>query len=263
MSLLSLKLIIAALVFVVAIIAAAWPFARRQKGLAARDFPVGEALAAGVFLGAALLHLLPDAVQRCNQLCDSYPWAYFVAGGAFLFLLLIEHVGREFYHAKNCQNHAHKHSAASRDGRSFALIAVFMLSIHSFFAGAALGLSASFASLLIVTIAILAHKWAASFALAVEICKSDLSQASAIVAFLLFAIMVPLGIFFGNHAMAALSSYPLVAPLLLSFAAGTFLYLGTLHGLQRAVMIEKCCNLRHFAFVILGFLIMAVVAVWT
>ena len=42
-------------------------------------------------------------------------------------------------------------------------------------------------------------------------------------------------------------------PILLSASAGTFLYLGTLHGLERCVMVERCCNLKDFSFVIIGF----------
>jgi hypothetical protein len=39
--------------------------------------------------------------------------------------------------------------------------------------------------------------------------------------------------------------------------------LGTLHGLERCVMVERCCNLRDFSFVIIGFLLMASVAMYT
>ncbi len=125
-----------------------------------------------------------------------------------------------------------------------------------------MGLSVNSTSLMVLVIAILAHKWAASFALAVQICKSALSTSAAIAWFLLFALMVPAGIFFGAESSHLFASAALVAPSLLALAAGTFLYLGTLHGLQGAVMVERCCNLRQFAFVIIGFAIMAVVAVW-
>lgn len=262
MSLLYIKIIAAALVFLIAISAAWLPFKRKHGLVSGSEFPIGEALAAGVFLGAALLHLLPDATERYYQLHYNYPISFFYAGCAFLLLLLIEHIGREFYQAKNCQNEQHKHAAMTQDGRSFAIIAVLMLSIHSFLAGAALGLSTNLTDLIVIGIAIFAHKWAASFALAVEICKSNLSQKHGLLLFLFFSLMVPAGILFGNQATHFLASCPTVAPMLLAFAAGTFLYLGTLHGLQRAVMIEKCCNLKHFAFVIAGFLIMALVAVW-
>ena len=46
-------------------------------------------------------------------------------------------------------------------------------------------------------------------------------------------------------------------------SAGTFLYLGTLHGLSRAVMVQQCCNLKQYTFVIIGFSLMAIVAIWT
>jgi len=47
-----------------------------------------------------------------------------------------------------------------------------------------------------------------------------------------------------------------------ALAAGTFLYLGTLHGLENATLVKPCCDLKRFYFVILGFGVMAVVAIW-
>ena len=230
----------------------------RQVGLV-----VGEVVCnAGNNLGAGLLHLLPDAADGFSAQHISYPWVFFLCAITFLVLLSLEHLGREFYQARNCNNQKHKHLPSTRDGSSFAILAVIMLSFHSFFAGAALGLSVNTTSLMVLVIAILAHKWAASFALSVQICKSGLSNTAAIAWFMLFALMVPAGIFFGAESSRLFASAPLVSPSLLALAAGTFLYLGTLHGLQRSVMVEKCCNLRQFAFVIIGFAIMAVVAVW-
>ena len=75
--------------------------------------------------------------------------------------------------------------------------------------------------------------------------------------------MTPLGIVLGDLVNQATDSYHLLTPIFSALAAGTFLYIGTLHGLRRATMIERCCNMREFSFMILGFAIMAVVAIWT
>ncbi len=108
----------------------------------------------------------------------------------------------------------------------------------------------------------MAHKWAASFSLAVQIHKSHLSYARGKYYFIVFALMTPLGILFGSlvHLTESLVWFN---PIINAISAGTFIYLGTLHGLERSTMIMRCCNLKQFSLVILGFLLMAVVAIWT
>ena len=48
-----------------------------------------------------------------------------------------------------------------------AITSTLMLSIHSFFTGAALGISGSLSLTIILFFAIIGHKWAASFSLPV------------------------------------------------------------------------------------------------
>ena len=246
----SIKLGAALLIFIITLIAGVYPFLKKIKTNQSHSFPIGESLAAGVFLGAGLLHMLGDASQSFYQLHYDYPVAFVITGAVFLFFLLLEHVGRELYHRNG-------------SGNAFAILAVVMLSVHSFFTGAALGLSESLSVVVMVWLAIIAHKWAASFALAIQINKSDLSLKVGVALFVLFAIMVPLGIVFGSSVDSLLTANPLVEPIFSAIAAGTFLYLGTLHGLEQATLIKQCCNLHHYYFVILGFAIMAVVAMWT
>ena len=248
---LMLKLICIALILLSTALAAIYPFSRRIRSSKHSDFPVGEALASGIFLGAGLIHMLGDASGDFSRLGYEYPVAFLLAGSVFLLLLWFEHIGREMYE--------HKHGETV----GFAQLTVIMLSVHSFLEGAALGLSDSWALMAVIFIAILAHKWAASFALAVQISKSHLSTKIGLLLFLVFAAMTPLGILSGAVVMDHVKSFPLLEPVFISLAAGTFLYLGTLHGLKRAVMVEKCCNLKNFGFVIVGFSIMAIVAIWT
>lgn len=164
-------------------------------------------------------------------------------------LLLLEHLGREMY----------EHDGEGSKG--FAILATVMLSIHSFLAGAALGVSQSLSIVIVILFALIAHKWAASFALAIHINKSKLSHRWGITLFFIFTLMVPLGIFYGNAITTQTQHHPLLEPIFSALAAGTLLYLGTLHGLKRAVMVEKCCNLKHFSFVIIGFATMAIIAI--
>jgi zinc transporter ZupT len=111
-------------------------------------------------------------------------------------------------------------------------------------------------------LAIITHKWAESFAISIQLNKSTLSSKYAIMLFLSFALMTPLGIGIGWYFGRDVSTHSLIDPILMAVSAGTFLYLGTLHGLERCVMVQRCCNLRDFSFVIIGFLLMAAVAVY-
>ncbi len=274
MSFLSFKLLTAVIIFIVTLSAGWLPFVKRISMRMGIDFPVGEALASGVFLGVGLLHMLSDASKGFAAAGYEYPFASLCAGAIFLFLLWLEHLGRDYYQHQHHHEHTHHHSHDNHEhdhndkhgnarGKSFALLALGMLSLHAFLESAALGLSTNFTIILMLAIAILAHKWAESFALAIQLTKSTLSSKTGLIYFLLFALVAPLGIFLGGFASEKIQYLPLLGPVFLALAAGTFLYLGTLHGLSRAVMVQQCCNLKQYTFVIIGFSLMAIVAIWT
>lgn len=210
----------------------------------------GEAVAAGVFLGAGLIHMLGDAAGDFSAAGVDYPWPFLLCGSVVLALLLLEHAGAAL-------------KGADGGGAILALLATAMLSIHSFLAGAALGTSGVGAVALVIFLAIIAHKWAASFALAVTLVRSSLGPLARFVAFVVFVFFLPLGVACGAIAAGWDAADPLVAPTLKSLAAGTFLYLGTLHGLANGTLVARCCDFREFSAVVFGFALMAVVAIWT
>lgn len=248
---LHIKLMMAIVILFIALIAGILPFKKKHKDHDHFDFPIGEAIACGVFLGAGLIHMLGDSAQDFISAGYDYPFAFLIAGISFLGLLLLEHLGNEIQ----------AHHAGST--KSMAILATVMLSIHSLFEGAAVGISGSLLTALILGFAIIAHKWAASFSLSLQINKSPLNFKIGATCFLVFVIMTPLGILIGDAVNQTTGAHPLLTPIFSALAAGTFLYIGTLHGLGRATMIERCCNMREFLFMILGFSIMAVVAIWT
>ncbi|HLB56402.1 MAG TPA: ZIP family metal transporter [Coxiellaceae bacterium] len=245
------KLICLLLVLSVTLLSGLYPFFKKFTSEKDQAFPIAEALAAGVFLSVALIHMLGTASAQFYKLSYHYPFAFLLAGVMFLFLLLLEHIGREIV--------SHKGDASG----AFAILATIMLSVHAFLMGTALGLSATFSVAFILLLAILAHKWAESFSLAIQINKSNFSFKMNTFLFCIFSLMTPIGIVLGAAATTALNNYPLLEPIFSSLAAGTFLYLGTLHGLENATLVKQCCDLKRFYFVILGFAIMAVVAIWT
>lgn len=244
------KLWVAFFIFLIAIVAGYLPFKKKHSNKHF-DFPAGEALACGVFLGAGLIHMLGDAAQDFSALGCTYPFAFLIAGSSFLFLLWLEHIGNDMQ-----EHHSNK-------VKSIALLATLMLSIHSLLEGAAVGVSSNLITAVILSLAIFAHKWAASFSLALQISKSTFKFSTGILLFSIFAIMTPVGILLGSLVNQSTGSHPLLAPIFSALAAGTFLYIGTLHGLRRATMIERCCNMREYGFMLLGFALMAVVAIWT
>ena len=248
----SLKIIFAFVTFVVILIGGWYPFFKKRSKAedAHHDLAIGETLATGVFLGAALLHMLPESNALFLEKNYHYPWAFIITGAVFLFFLWFEHLGKELY-----QHHSATHPA-------FALLAWGMLSIHSIMIGTALGLNHNNSLIIMLFLAIVTHKWAESFAIAVQLTKSSLTRFQSLFFFFTFSLMTPLGIFIGWYFGYGVETNSLFDPILIAASAGTFLYLGTLHGLERCVLVERCCNLRDFSFVIIGFALMAAVAAY-
>jgi zinc transporter ZupT len=241
------------------ILLAGWyPLKKKKPTNAHVDAGISDSLATGIFLGAAMLHMLPEASHMFNQLGYTYPFALLITGSVFLIFLWFEHLGKELY-GHHEHSHVDQHSASSTP---FALVAWVMLSFHSLVLGSVLGFAHDLAFMIMIYLAIISHKWAESFAIAVQLSKSKLKASTQKGLFLFFALMSPLGAFIGWYWGSEVSLNSLFNPVLIATSAGTFLYLGTLHGLERCVMVARCCNLRDFSFVILGFLFMGLVAAY-
>lgn len=246
----SLKIFFAFSIFIVILMAGWYPFRKRIQEDKHIDFPIGETLATGVFLGAGLLHMLPEANFLFLKMGYNYPFAFIITGAVFLIFLWFEHLGKELYHHNDATHPA------------FAILAWGMLSVHSIMLGTALGISHHHSMIIMIFLAIITHKWAESFAIAVQLNKSSMSMNTSLIFFILFSLMTPVGIYLGWYFGQGVETNSLFDPILISASAGTFLYLGTLHGLERCVMVERCCNLKDFSFVMIGFSLMAVVAVY-
>ena len=244
------QIIVLFVILVITAISGILPFIKKASNPAGFKFPIGDAIASGVFLGAGLIHMLSDSANDFADLGIDYPFPFLIAGLTILLFLLIEHIGGAL--SKN-----------NKGNLSFmAIMATMMLSIHSFFEGAALGISEELSVAVVIFVAIIAHKWAASFALAININKTNLKFITRLSLFSIFVVMTPLGILFGQTAQNYVSN-PLIEPIFTAIAAGTFIYMGTLHGLDRSVLVKDCCNTKQYTFVIVGFAIMAIVAIWT
>lgn len=249
MSVLAYKLIFLAIVLAVAVIGGLPLFRKSQAGGEGRFLAHGEALAAGIFLGAGLIHMLDDSDDDFYDAGIEYPWGTAICGAMILSLLYLEHLANRI--------------AERREITSTVLpiLTTVILCVHSFLVGAALATNEELAIVFVIFLAVLAHKGAAAFALSLQLMRSSLARPVQFVCFGLFVVMLPLGIVAGTTAEAVTSDHPLWEPVFSALAAGTFLYLGSLHGLAANVLVTKCRDTVHFGLVVLGFLAMAGIAI--
>jgi solute carrier family 39 (zinc transporter), member 1/2/3 len=194
-----------------------------------------DAMVSGVFFGAGLMCFLPEAGEALGY------GGFCIAGLMYLFFLWLEHLSRE----------------TSRSSHWLAVMPLVLMMSHAWFEGCALGLSDTYAVFSVVAIAILSHKFFESFAIAVHIQKTFKRQ-QWYFAFVLFCIMTPLGMLSTQLISSSLSqTWVGVAQ---AISAGTFLYLGTLFGLKRSVLVKQCCDLKQFGCVVFGFSLMSLIA---
>ncbi len=232
-----------------------FPLFYREKAKRARGFPLGEAFTAGVFLALSLTLMLPSASHLLgNAFPDAdYPIASIIVIAAFLLLLGLEHITK---HIREISEPTEYNLTPA----SIPIIMTVMIAIPSFFLGAALGVSATSAAVFIF-VAIITHKSSAAFALALKMVRSTLTRKQTFIIFSLFAFSTPLGIFFGEEIHQYLSSHTMVVVKgsILSLAAGTFLYMATLHELTQAPLIKNCGSKKGFLLMLCGFVITALV----
>lgn len=216
---------------------------------------LGESLASGVFLGAALFHMLPEAHEGFEQAIPTthYPFASLFCVLGFMLLLLLDKLSFSWSHTKEAKD----------DKCILAYILTLAISIHAFIEGAALGVNTALATVSIIFIAVLAHKGSESFSLVTILNRSSLSLTRINVLFLSFALVTPLGIVLGNLAAQHFvsTSGVLVTAFCNALAAGTFLYIATMHNLKE-YLLNGTRHAMNFACMVVGLAIMAVIAIW-
>ncbi len=215
----------------------------------------GNAFAGGVFLGAGLMHLLPDAMENFSSLKLSFefPLAPLIAGIGFIFILALERVI------------AQKESAEilNSNKNQFPFILFTVLAIHSIIAGMSLGLETTIISGSVIFIAIIAHKGSASFSLGVNLVNFNINKKMIIKTILFFSIMTPIGIIIGTVLDNIESSRVSIwfEAIFDSLAAGTFLYIAVLEIIDDVFANGKL-RIQKFGFLLIGFLLMAFIAIY-
>jgi solute carrier family 39 (zinc transporter), member 1/2/3 len=203
--------------------------------------------------------MLPSAFHMLNKAFPymDYPITSIIAILAFVLLLSLEHITGNI---REALSKAGKEFEKDLSPASIPIIMTVMIAIPSFFLGTALGVSETSASVFIF-VAIMTHKSSAAFALALKMVRSTLTRNQTFIVFCLFALSTPLGILAGAdlHRYLGNDTMIVVKGVILSLAAGTFLYMATLHELRHTPLIEKCSTKKGFVLMFCGFVITALV----
>ncbi len=253
MSLIFYKTIAGILIFITSLVAAIYPIKVRAHPQHHPILELGDAFASGIFLGAALFHMLPDAISGfANTLSHmNYPVAEFFCACGFLVLLFLERLAQCMPHLKKAKH-------------VMPYMVALILIIHSLIEGSVLGINATITTAFVIFIAIIAHKSSESFALAVILNRNQITLKKMIFIVGLFSLMTPAGIVLGT-TMASLLQYKsgqLWTAGFNAFAAGTFLYMSTLHHINHHERMHEAENLSEFFFLFAGLSVMALLAKW-
>jgi len=251
-SLIAYKIIAGLLIFITSLVAVIYPIKVRARPEHRPSLEAADAFASGIFLGAALFHMLPDAISVFSKALGNtdYPLAELFCALGFLVLLFLERLSKCLPTAKNSMN-------------ALPYMITLILVIHSLIEGAVLGINTTLETASIIFLAIIVHKSSESFALAVILNPTKLALKHIILIVGLFSLMTPLGILLGTLLTSIeLRSTQLLTAGFNAFAAGTFLYMSTLHHINHHERMHESENLFEFLFLLAGIVIMAVLALW-
>ena len=254
MDLLTLKILSAFAIIAVGLIGGTIPIVAQRFENSRRFFSLGNAFAGGIFVGAALIHLLPDGAEKLETI-SGYPLAGLLAAMGLALLLLIDRVA-----------FSHQDLEEQLDGAGSAspYVLTIILSVHSIIAGTSLGLETHISTSVVILLAILFHKGSAAFALMVSLHTAGTSPGRQKRVLSLFVLMTPLGLLLGSIAAAALTgtTATLIEGAFDALAAGTFLYVAMLDIIDEELSIAED-KLMKFFLIVTGIGLMALLAVWT
>ena len=245
------KFLAALIILVVTLACCIAPIRNWWKQSHSHTMGLAEAFGGGIFLGVALFHMLPDATHDFNQILgqNHYPYANLLCAAGFMLLLGLENIILRFHH---------------HDHNPIPYLLTGVLSVHALIEGGALGINETLANTVLIFVAIMVHKGSESLALAAQLARNSILPKHAILIFLFFSTMTPLGILAGNFLVEATRGiqHPLLAPIFNAVAAGTFLYIATLHQIHHKHIHENLGNLKEFTAMAIGLTSMALVAIW-
>ncbi|KAG9487207.1 hypothetical protein GDO78_007201 [Eleutherodactylus coqui] len=257
-----------------------------------------SSFAAGIFLGACLLHVVADALTDIATELSyiNYPMGELILSLGFFFVLFIERGVLQIAMCSQSSNldglplpstptspdvnfqeksestneiairpedpHNHIHPNLYSVSSFRSLILFCSLSIHSVFEGLAIGLQSKYANALQIAIAVLIHKGIIVFSLSLKLIQSMTRPVWLAIYIVIFSLMSPIGITIGIVVTLKKSSVvSLVQAILEGISSGTFVYVTFLEILPSELNSGTKPLLRLF-FIVIGFTIMAVIAIW-
>jgi len=255
MSLLLYKALAAILILLTSLLGGVGPLRAAKANPDHRWLDLGEALAGGIFLGIAFFHMLPDAQADLIAAYGDlhYPVVNLLCALGFVTLLFLERVILQM------ASHSHQGKPSL-----VPYVLPIVLSVHALTEGAALGINTTLADITLIFIAIIVHKGSESFALATSLGRSHLPLTRSMPIFLTWAMMSPLGVLLGSILADHLQTHQgeVTAAVFNAFAAGTFLYIATLHKASHVCTNEHNNHFYEFLLFLLGLGLMALVEVW-
>ncbi|GMT29184.1 hypothetical protein PFISCL1PPCAC_20481 [Pristionchus fissidentatus] len=212
---------------------------------------------AGVFLGACLLDLLPDALEHFEKsgIEMSFPLAEASVGAGFLMVLTLEQVAlfikEKKFREHNIDLHGHSHLVNEEEEHGEGshhhemeppsalpvIMLVLSLSLHSLFEGLSLAVIPEASKLLQVFGALFIHKSLIGLSLGVRLVGSTLRPLVVAACAFVFAVQVLIGGLGGiwlNHVFSGPAGV-LTAACLQGIACGTFLFVTTMEILPHEV----------------------------
>eukprot|EP00397_Hematodinium_sp_SG-2012_P015608 GEMP01015898.1.p1 GENE.GEMP01015898.1~~GEMP01015898.1.p1 ORF type:complete len:415 (+),score=79.70 GEMP01015898.1:65-1309(+) len=215
------------------------------------EFIFGQAMAAGVLLVAAFLHLLPEAIEFSPKPRELT--AGIICVGTFVALILIESTAMALW-GKPEKNGggSHQNLTASKSPSEPASIGVgalclfFALGVHSVIEGFALGAQDNIQNMTTTLISIVAHKGLAGLALGQALLKARYRVRTFVCMGIVFSLLSPIGLAIG-WGLNWTSCHPGVG-VANAMAAGTFLFSGAFEMLphifeKRGKIVQKSLGL--------------------
>ncbi len=130
-------------------------------------------------------------------------------------------------------------------------VLLMALSLHGIFEGIALGVLNSNSECIVLFIAIIAHKWAESFALGISFYNAGIQNKIFIEMLTIFTFFTPVGILMGMYFS---KSGLLIEGIMLSISSGTFIYVSTSEVIVEEFSSKGSKYLKFFFYIMGGLL---------
>ncbi|NXP56758.1 S39A1 protein, partial [Heliornis fulica] len=200
----------------------------------------------GVFLATCLLDLLPDYLASITAALEGlritlqFPLPEFILAMGFFLVLVLEQVALAQRELTSIPEETRSllpngsiqtplpepNPVAGVRGAIRAGLLVLALALHAVLEGLALGLQEGEGAVLRVCLALLLHKCAVAFSLALKLLRGRLRSRAVVACLVLFAMMSPLGVGLGTAVAAGAGARQrLCRGVLEGLASGTFLYI--------------------------------------